>query len=251
MSSEAAKPARVYQLIADEIERSVIAGELKPGDHLPSERDLVERFGVSRPTIREALRVLESHHLVQSRLGDRRGPVILAPSSDSLQKSLTRLTAGSAMSFESLLQFRMVIDSAAAHLAAVNRTDAQLVELERANARMQVSAALSHDAFSQADVEFHRIVAQASGNPLLELSGEAVRGSVRALIKRRIDDSGNSVSQMQTSVGHHSDVLDAIRRRDGQRAGWLTRESLYWYYFDYVDPDHRDTLKSLAREIRG
>lgn len=244
------QPARVYQSIADEIEKLVLTGELKPGDHLPSERELVERYGVSRPTIREALRVLESNHLVKSRLGDRRGPIVLPASSLSLRKSLTRLTAGSVMDFESLLQFRMVIDSAAAHLAAMNRTDAQLVELERANARMKVSADQNFDAFSLADVEFHRIIAEAAGNPLLELSGDAVRESVRALIKQRIDDAGDSWDQMQTSVRHHNDVLDAIRDRDGKRASWLTRESLYWYYFDYVDPDHRAALKSLADEVQ-
>lgn len=248
--AESSQSVRVYQLIADQIEQMVIAGELKPGDHLPSERELVERFGVSRPTIREALRVLESNHLVKSRLGDRRGPQILPPSPHSLQKSLARLTAASSLSLEALLEFRMIIDSTAAHLAAKNRTKQQLVELERANARMKVSSDLSPKAFSAADVEFHNLIAKASGNPLLELAGEAVRSSVLTLIEQRIDDASNSQAQMQTSVLHHNDVLEAIRRHDGQRAARLTRESLYWYYLEYLEPDARANLRSLADEIR-
>ncbi|RYE39715.1 MAG: FadR family transcriptional regulator [Hyphomicrobiales bacterium] len=251
MSSEPAQPTRAYQFIADQIEKTVISGELKPGDRLPSERELVEQFGVSRPTIREALRVLESNHLVKSRLGDRRGPLVLPVSSHPLRKSMTRLAAGGEVSLESLLQFRMVVDSTAAHLAAINRTEDELLQLERANARMRVSVDATFESFSEADVEFHRIVARASGNQLLELAGEAVRDSVRALIARRINDADDSRMQMQSSVNHHNDVLGAIRKGDGRRAAWLTRESLYWYYFDYVGEENRATLRSLVDELQN
>jgi GntR family transcriptional repressor for pyruvate dehydrogenase complex len=250
MTTESAQPARVYQLIADEIENAVLSGELKPGDRLPSERELVEQYGVSRPTIREALRVLESNHLVKSRLGDRRGPVVLPLTSHSLQKALTRLTSVSAVSFQSLLQFRMIIDSAAVLLAAQYRSEADLLEMERANARMRASIELGYEEFSTADFEFHRIVARASGNPLLELSGEAVRSSVLTLIQKRIIDSGDSRAQMQASIRHHDEVLDAVKNGNGAHAAWLTRDGLYWYYFDYVDPEDRPGLRALADEVR-
>lgn len=250
MTTESAQPARVYQLIADEIENAVLSGELKPGDRLPSERELVDRYGVSRPTIREALRVLESNHLVKSRLGDRRGPVVLPLTSLSLQKALTRLTSVSAVSFQSLLQFRMIIDSAAVLLAAQYRSEADLLEMERANARMRASVELGYQEFSTADFEFHRIVARASGNPLLELSGEAVRSSVLTLIQKRIIDSGDSSAQMQASIRHHDEVLDAVKNGNGAHAAWLTRDGLYWYYFDYVDPGDRPGLRALADEVR-
>ncbi|WP_027507303.1 FadR/GntR family transcriptional regulator [Rhodococcus sp. UNC23MFCrub1.1] len=250
MTTESAQPARVYQLIADKIENAVLSGELKPGDRLPSERELVQQYGVSRPTVREALRVLESNHLVKSRLGDRRGPVVLPLTSHSLRKALTRLTSVNAVGLQALLQFRMIIDSAAVVLAAQYRTDSDLLEMERANARMRASVELGYEEFSQADFDFHRIVARSSKNPLLELSGEAVRGSVLGLIEQRIVDSGDSYALMQSSIRHHTEVLDAVRAGDGGHAAWLTRDGLYWYYFDYLDPADRPGLRALADEVR-
>ncbi|MEW1934572.1 FadR/GntR family transcriptional regulator [Rhodococcus sp. NPDC079359] len=243
------QPARIYQLIADRIEDSILAGHLQPGDRLPSERELVIEYGVSRPTVREALRVLESGYLVKSRHGDRRGPVVLPLSSHSLQKALTRLTMGSALSFEALLQFRMVIDSAAANLAAHNRTAAELLELERANARMRVSLDSQPATFSEADFAFHSVIAKASRNPLFELAGRAVRDSVLVQMRRRIEDAPNSQVQMQNSIRHHDEVLKAIRDADGTRASWLTRDAIYWYYHDYVDSAHRSALRSLVDEV--
>ncbi|KXX62403.1 FadR/GntR family transcriptional regulator [Rhodococcus sp. LB1] len=248
--SESAQPARVYQQIADAIENAILSGELNPGDHLPSERELVERYGVSRPTIREALRVLESNHLVKSRLGDRRGPIVLSASSHLLQKSLTRLTAGEVVGLASLLQFRMIIESAAVLLAASNRSESDLVELERANARMRAGIDLGYAEFSAADLDFHRTVARTCSNPLLEFSGEAVRESVLRLTQQRITDSGDSRAQMLLSVRHHEDLLEAIRNKNGPLASWLLRDGLYWYYVDYVDPADLPNLRGLADEVR-
>lgn len=248
--SESAQPARVYQQIADAIENAILSGELNPGDHLPSERELVERYGVSRPTIREALRVLESNHLVKSRLGDRRGPIVLSASSHLLQKSLTRLTAGEVVGLASLLQFRMIIESAAVLLAASNRSESDLVELERANARMRAGIDLGYAEFSAADLDFHRTVARTCSNPLLEFSGEAVRESVLRLTQQRITDSGDSRAQMLLSVRHHEDLLEAIRNKNGPLASWLLRDGLYWYYVDFVDPADLPSLRGLADEVR-
>ncbi|MET3932116.1 FadR/GntR family transcriptional regulator [Arthrobacter sp. OAP107] len=250
MNTEPSQPGRAYQVIAGRVESAILSGELKPGDRLPSERELVEQYGVSRPTVREALRLLESNHLVKSRLGDRRGPVVLPASSHSLQKSLTRLTSGHIVGFASLLQFRMMIESAAVVLAATNRSESELLELERANARMRASIELGYEDFSAADFDFHRIVARASGNPLLELSGEAVRESVLNLIQQRIIDSGDSRGQMLASIRHHDELLHAIRHRDGRLASWLTRDGLFWYYYDYVEEKERPALRSLADEVR-
>lgn len=249
MAAESAQPARIYQQIADQIENAILAGELRPGDRLPSERELVEQHGVSRPTIREALRVLESNHLVKSRLGDRRGPVVLPASAHPLRRSLTRLTSDNAVSFAQLLQFRMIIESAAVHLAASNRSEAELLELERANARMRATMDHSLEEFSAVDFDFHRIIVRASRNPLLSLSGEAVRGAVLQLMQQRIIDSGDSRAQMLASIRHHDEVLAAVRDRNGALASWLTRDSLYWYYFDYVQSEERAALRSLADEV--
>lgn len=238
---------RAYQLIADSIEEQIVSGALKPGDRLPSERELVVRFGSGRSTIREALRVLESNRLVRSRPGDPRGPEILPFSADPMRKSMQRLAAGGDIA--SLLEFRMVVEPAANLLAAVNRTDAQLLELERANARMNAAIDLGSVEFSRADFEFHRAVAVASGNPLLAVCAEVVQDTVVALISTKIDDSPDERSQMAQSVGHHAEVFAAIRDGHGRRAGWLSRDRLFRYYGEYVPEPKRTRLQALVEEF--
>ena len=249
-STQGFKPVesvRAYQQIADAIEEQIVSGRLKPGDRLPSERELVLRFGSGRSTVREALRVLESNRLVRSRPGDPRGPEILPFSADPMRKSMQRLAAGGDIG--SLLEFRMVVEPAANLLAAVNRTDSQLLELERLNARMHAAIDKGTAEFGRADFEFHRAIAVASGNPLLAVCAEVVQDTVVTLIKTKIDDSPDEKSVMAQSVRHHGEVFAAIRDGEGRRAGWLARDRLFRYYGEYVPEPKRTRLQALVDEF--
>ena len=110
-------PVRLYQRIVEQIERAIAQGDLKPGERLPSERELVAQFGASRPTVREALRVLESSGVVRSRPGDPHGPEILPFSPTGLAKQMTRLVEVDEMSMAELISFRMILDGSANMLA--------------------------------------------------------------------------------------------------------------------------------------
>lgn len=250
MPFQPVESVRAYQQIADQIERAVLSGELKPGDRLPSERELVEQFQVGRSSVREALRVLESNNLVRSRLGDPRGPQVLPISADPLRKTMTRFASLQQGSFAALVQFRMIMESSANLLAAQYRTDDHLDAMERANARMRTTIDGNFEEFSQADFEFHQVVAQASGNPLLEVCGDAVRGTVVTLIQTKIADAADRRWQMQQSIHHHDEVFAAIRDHDSPRAAWLARDRLYDYYLDYVDEQDQAGLRALVDEFR-
>lgn len=248
MRFQPVEPGHAYQQVVDQIESAVLTGELKPGDRLPGERELVEQFQVGRSTVREALRVLASNNLVRSRARDPRGPLVLPVSADPLRKTMTRFAAGPGGNFSALVQFRMITDSAANLLAAQHRTDEQLRTMESANARMRAGIDGDLDEFSQADVEFHQAVAHASGNPLLEVCGDAVRSSVLDLIRNKLVDTADQWTRMRESVQHHDDVITAIRRREGPKAARLAREHLYSYYCDYVDEAERPGLRALVDE---
>ena len=85
------QPVRAYERIVEQVEDALASGELRPGQRLPSERELVGQFEVSRSTVREALRVLESNGVVRSRPGDPNGPEVLPFSSGALRKQMVRL----------------------------------------------------------------------------------------------------------------------------------------------------------------
>lgn len=242
---EQVRPVRLYERIVEQVEQAVNRGELRPGQRLPSERDLVMQFGTSRATVREALRVLESNGVVRSRPGDPNGPEILPFSSSGLRKQLRRLAGTGGLTLAQLLVSRMMLDSTANRLAAVLRTESQLAEMERAITRMRDAVDEGFDAFSAADVAFHESVAAASGNPLIQVSHEVVRDTVLTLISDKIAHARNSKALMRRSLEHHEVVLAAIRAGDGPAAAQASVHSLYSYYSGYVPAAERRALQAL------
>ena len=123
---------RAYERIVEQIEEAIESGALQPGERLPSERELMAQFSVSRSTVREALRVLQARGLVRSRPGDPHGAEVLPFSPAALHKSMTTLARVDELSLGELVQFRMVLDASANLLAARLRTDEELAEMDAA-----------------------------------------------------------------------------------------------------------------------
>jgi GntR family transcriptional regulator, transcriptional repressor for pyruvate dehydrogenase complex len=245
---EPVRPVRAYQGIVEQVEDRVLRGQLRPGERLPSEREMTAQFGVSRSTVREALRVLESDGLVRSRPGDPHGPEVLPFSPATLRKSVTRLVRVDEVGLGELVQFRMLLEGSANLLVARLASDEELAAMDAALAAMEAALERGYEEFSQADVAFHDTVARASRSTLIQVCSDVVRGVVLGLISHKIADSPDRREQMAQSVRHHGEVLDAVRRRDGPRAARLARESLYAYYAAYVPEDERPLLRALLDE---
>src|ERR1700722_11471825 len=101
---------RISEIIVDQIRVLMRQGQLKPGDRLPPERDLCERFGVSRVTVREALRMLESSSLVEIRVGARGGAFVTAPSSNRVGEGLADLLTLSVVSAANVTEVRLILE---------------------------------------------------------------------------------------------------------------------------------------------
>lgn len=240
---------RAYQRVVDDLEKAIRTGSLTPGSRLSSERDLCEQYGVSRSSVREALRVLESMHLIEFTSGDRRGPLVLPFSPEPARKSLSQMAM--TLSLSDLVQFRMIADATANLMAARLRTPAHLIELERNLARMRESMSHGYRVFSASDLEFHEIVARAAGNQVIQVCGDIVRESILSLISQTIVDADDQGAIMLQSIRHHQEVFDAISRQDGALASRLARESLYAYYAGLVDDSDRMVLADLVLEVGG
>src|SRR5689334_6075311 len=133
------QPVRAYQRIVEQVEEALARGELAPGQRLPSERELVTQFAVSRSTVREALRVLESNGVVRSRPGDPHGPEILPFSPIALRKQMVRLARVDELTLAELIAFRMIMDGAAIQVASQLRTTEELAELEQTLVAMRAA----------------------------------------------------------------------------------------------------------------
>ncbi|MET7990606.1 FadR/GntR family transcriptional regulator [Amycolatopsis sp. NPDC005232] len=245
MKFEPVAPVRAYERIVEQIEEAVVSGRLKPGERLPGERELMTQFGVGRSTVREALRVLQAAELIRSRPGDPRGPEVLAASPVALHRSMHRLARADHVGLAELLQFRMVLDGSAHLLAAQLRTEADLSALDTALAAMRAGAQEGFAQFSRADVAFHETIARASRNPLLVVSAEVVRGVVLELIEDKLSHARDRSALMQSWLGHHAEVLEAVRAADGELAARLARRALYDNYAEYVPEEQRGLLTPL------
>ncbi|MCK2219096.1 GntR family transcriptional regulator [Actinomadura sp. ATCC 31491] len=239
---EPVRAVRAYERVVEQIEEAVESGALSPGARLPSERELMTQFSVSRSTVREALRVLQARGLVRSRPGDPNGAEVLAFSPVALQKSMTTLARVSELSLGELVQFRMVLDAAAVLLAARQRTEEHLAEM---TAAVEAMRSAGGDGFGAADVAFHDAIARACGNKLIQVCTDVVRAVVVGLIEDRIARAPDREALMLRSIAHHEDVIAALRAGDGPLAARLTRQSMYDYYAGHLPAEERAALRAL------
>lgn len=238
------QPVKAYERIVEQIEEAIFSSSLKPGDRLPSERELMVQLSVSRSTVREALRVLESNGLVRSRPGDPNGPEVQAFSGATLGKSMTRLLRTDELSLANVVQYRMLLDGSAAFLAAKLADEDQLAALADIHTMLgEAAAAGDYELFSATDVAFHEAIAQASGNPLIAVCMQAVRAVVIELIASKIVQSKDRKTLMKRSLAHHGELLEAMRARDGKRAEQMARIHLVEYYAEKLPQRDREQLE--------
>ena len=198
---------RAYQRIVEQVEDALARGDLRPGQRLPSERELVGQFEVSRSTVREALRVLESNGVVRSRPGDPNGPEVLPFSSGALRKQMVRLARVDEVRLSELVSFRMILDGSATMLAARLRTAEQLAEMESAIEVMRAAIDIGYEEFSEADIAFHEAVARASRNSLIQVCNDVVRGVVLVADLRQDLARPQPAGADDGVAGHHAEVL--------------------------------------------
>jgi DNA-binding FadR family transcriptional regulator len=159
-----------YQLLADELREEITSGRLQPGERLPPEPELCVRSGVSRSTVREALRLLASQHLIVTTRGVTGGSFVAHPDaqqlSEALSTGLTLLSNSAEVGMADLLELRRALEVPAAGLAAQRRTDANLIELRGAMFDPDLDEL---GTMLAAHAAFHAAIASATGNPLFEL----------------------------------------------------------------------------------
>jgi DNA-binding FadR family transcriptional regulator len=209
-----ASPSRsAHDLVTHGIGRAIVEGEFPVGSTLPGDAELMERFGVSRTALREAMKTLAAKGLIEPKtkvgtrvLGEKNWNMFDA---DILS---WRLQHGVDRSFlESLFEIRQALEPLGAASAAVHRKDADIRRMEGAWDRMRLPDH-SRDSFTQADLAFHRAILEASANPFLQSMGSVIEAAlaVSFSLSAPIDDP----DRFELSGRQHRAVLDAIVEQD-------------------------------------
>jgi GntR family transcriptional regulator, transcriptional repressor for pyruvate dehydrogenase complex len=213
---------RISEIIVEQIRLLMRQGQLKPGDRLPPERDLCERFGVSRVTVREALRMLESSGLVEIRVGARGGAFVTAPSSDRVGENLADLLTLSVISAADVTEVRMILEVGIVPLVCERATEEDLADLERICERSE--EALRADDYSMdMSLAFHIRVAQATHNPAVVMLVESFRGPILMSLQQA-HEAAPEMGGLGTT--EHERFIEAVRRRDADTASQIMQEHL-------------------------
>lgn len=208
------KSKKVYETVIDQIKDMIISGELKKGDRLPPERDLVDTLHVSRTSIREALRALQIIGLVECRQGG--GNFIRESFEDNLIEPLSLMFVLQNSRNLELIELRKSIEVQMAALAAVKIGDNELGELEEIIRGMKSGPSEAESV--RLDADFHYLIARSSGNKLMESILRAVSSLMDTFIKETREellvDPGNNEKLVKT----HEDIVIALMSRDSSKA---------------------------------
>jgi DNA-binding FadR family transcriptional regulator len=201
-------------VLADHLRRKILTGAVEAGAPLPAERDLVAQTGLSRGSVREALRILEAEGLVSTRPGRQGGSIACQPGDESLARYINVFVHGRGIPLEALLQTREAVEPLLAYLAALNRTDDELRELVQVTEKVE-DAYADVPRFLAENVKWHCAIATASHNELLRAFMVAISSLVYKATA--IEDFATDAVR-QVVIGAHRRILAAIVSGDAEVA---------------------------------
>jgi GntR family transcriptional regulator, transcriptional repressor for pyruvate dehydrogenase complex len=201
---------KVYEEVARQIERLILK-KLKPGDKLPSERELAEMLQVSRSSIRDAIRGLELIGLVEPRQGA--GTIVKELSSESVVNPFANTLKRQREQVTELLDFRKMLEPPLAARAATHATEDEIAEMEEILQRQETKLKGGEPAIAE-DTEFHYAVALASGNSVILKVLDVLMDLLRDTRERTLQIEGRP----EKSLAGHRRILAAIKRRDAESA---------------------------------
>ena len=215
-----------YELVAERLRDRVVHGDLQPGERLPNEAALATDFGVSRATVREALRVLAAQNLIRTSKGAGGGSYVTLPSVDAVsafvQSSISLLAAADDVTLDELLEARELLEVPAARLAAMRHNEDELERLREAIPDEPLRLGPQRQFVYNQD--FHLVVIEGARNQLLTIAA----APVFAVLQRNLARSKLGVRFHRTINEHHRGIVAAIQAGDADQAGYEMYGHLEW-----------------------
>ncbi|HEU5227161.1 MAG TPA: FadR/GntR family transcriptional regulator [Ktedonobacteraceae bacterium] len=205
---------RVFEKIAEQIEKRILDGELRSGDRLPTERELAEQFQVSRTAVREAMKILAQKGLVDMRPG--RGTIVIDGAHEAMQHSINlamKLKLGEVGGSDNLVEVREILETEIAALAAARATEQEIAIMHEAVKVMDESL---NDAntFITADNAFHEALARGTQNTLILILVNSIVNLLSEQRKQIFEVEGGP----QRGQIHHKHILESVIRHDPEAA---------------------------------
>ena len=204
------KARRIFEEVVVQIREQIEAGQLKPGDKLPSERDLAEQFDVSRTAVREALRVLEIAGTVQLRKGVRGGPPLPAADPTAIADSLQDMLHLGRITADQLTESRIWIETMITRIVCETGTEADFAALEANVDEVERLMREGRDRERvEANIEFHNVLARATRNPVMILNIAMLMDIIRYFASRVPIGYGEVILASRRRLLRHMRARDA------------------------------------------
>lgn len=235
---------KTAELIATHLRRQIVRRELAEGAALPSEAELMEQFGVSRPTLREAFRILETENLITVRRGARGGAQVTMPNASVAARSVGVLLQVQGTTIEDVYEARMVSEPECAALLAKRRTKQDLADLRDCVAELEAMTTSdsdeSPDAWSELTARFHQLILERCRNKTLAVQGSVLQDIVAthhaASIAQDGSDPGTS-EDVRRAIRSYRKLIKLVEERDADAAKKHWRAHM------------ENAAKSLARNV--
>lgn len=231
---------RAWQVVLEAIERDLLDGRLRPGDHLPGERALSADLGVGRSSVREALRVLEVLGLIRTSTGSgpNSGAIIVALPGGGMSALMRLQVAATGFAVEDVVKTRLVLESAvAADLAGASPRPSLAASVSLLDA--MESRELSAAEFLALDAEFHLTLAEASGNQVITATMAGLRSSIESYARLGAASVPSWPDTAARLMREHRGIIDAIESGDSASAGAAVHSHIAGYYAETNLSTHR------------
>ncbi len=225
-ASQSIRVPKAAELISEKLRRRIVLGELKAGDALPSEADMMSEFNVSRSSLREAFRVLEAESLIEVKRGAHGGARIRLPSDEIAAKSIGSLLQIRGATLKEVLEARLIIEPPLMRALAESRTEDDLEAL-RAHLDRERENIENFNVFALATAELHRILMQQAGNTVLTLMtgmlDEIFRRHATHFVARAREDQ---LELNRTALANHTMLIEMINARNAEAAEAVWRQHM-------------------------
>ena len=242
--------ARTSAVVLDWLEDQLRTGAIRVGDKLPGERVLAERFGISRASVREAVRVLDAMGLVRTATGSgpRAGAIVISEPSAALAWALRMHVATKALPVADIVSTRLMLETGAARRAhgAQGKTGAERDEvLDRAGElldRMDDPAMPAAD-FHHLDAEFHVLLSTLGGNVVVETMMNSLREATVGYVQETVAGRGDWADVRTTLQEQHRAILDAYRAADMEATVDALRAHILWFSTLALEDEAREAIE--------
>jgi GntR family transcriptional regulator, transcriptional repressor for pyruvate dehydrogenase complex len=228
-SWEPVQRLRAHEQVMAQIEKQILAGHLSVGDHLPNERDLSAALGVSRPSLRESLRVLEALGVVEIRRGGDGGAVLVGTPGQGFVNMLKLQVALGQFGHNDVLETRLALETWCCREAALRHTEDDLVDLGAILDQMDDPANEAAD-FNRLDAAFHVRIAESTGNRLTA----HLMQSLRIAINRQMIEAYARLENWRETAKvvrrEHREILALLRERDAEGAAKAVHDHITSFY---------------------